>query len=127
MEQVIVGAEYPSDYFQGSPADKDTLLQAAPIKSPEYSHAELSERNSNLIWGGIYTGTLANISAIHPIKGLTNVWYLKFKDAPNYGQIVVEFEDAVIVADAPPHQGPLVIEWVRQTLGKPITHLFVGQ
>jgi len=63
VEEVIVNAEYPSDYFQGLPADKNTLLQAAPIKYPEHSHAELSEWSSNLLWGGNYTGTLANLSA----------------------------------------------------------------
>jgi hypothetical protein len=126
VEEVIVNQEYPPDYFEGLSANEYTLAKAAPVNDPEYSRAELSEWNSNLLWGGKYTGTLANVSTTHPIKGLANVWYLKFKDALSYSQMIVEFEDAVIVGDAPPHQGPLVIEWVRQTLKKPITHLFVS-
>jgi hypothetical protein len=51
---------------------------------------------------------------------------LVFEDSPGYTQLVIEFDDAVFVFDSPPHQSELVMEWVRQSLGKSVTHLWVS-
>lgn len=125
VSDIIVNPGFPADYFDGLPAN--TLPpRAPPRKDPEYGHAELGEFSSNMLWNGEYTGTLGNLSATNPIANLPHFWYLTFLDAPLYQQWVIEFEDIVIVADAPPHQNTLVLDWVKNTLKKNVTHLWVS-
>jgi hypothetical protein len=79
-----------------------------------------------VLYAGQYTGTLSSLSATHPAPGLDKVCHLVFEDSSGYTQLVIEFDDAVFVFDSPPHQSELVIEWVRQSLGKSVTHLWVS-
>ncbi|PMD34561.1 metallo-beta-lactamase superfamily protein [Hyaloscypha variabilis F] len=99
--------QLPSNFFEGLPANNS--LVNGPIIC--YSLANIH-------------GTLSNLSATHPAPGLDKVWNLVFEDSPGYAQLVIEFDDAVFVFDSPPHQSELVIEWVRQSLGKSVTHLW---
>lgn len=125
VSDITVNPDFPADYFDGLPAGAPGLPKAAPEKSDEYGHAELGEFSSNMLWGGAYSGTFANLSAVNPIAGLPNLWYITVLDAPIYKQWVMEFEDAVIVSDSPPHQNALVLEWVKTKLNKKVTHLWV--
>lgn len=61
----------------------------------------------------------------NPIPQLPQLYRLFFNDAPGYAQTIGEFQDGVMVVDAPPHQSKLVIEWVQKTLKKNVTHLLV--
>lgn len=126
ISDIVVNPDFPDDYFDGLPANTSVPSRATPQKNPDYGHAELGEFSSNMLWRGEYTGTLGNLSAINPIANLPHLWYLTFLDSPIYQQWVIEFEDAVIVGDAPPHQNALVLEWVQNTLGKKVTHLWVS-
>ena len=82
--------------------------------------------SSNLLWYGGYFGKLSNITVSNPIPELSKLHHLVFNDAPAYAQTIGEFEDGVMVVDAPPHQSKLVIEWVQKTLKKNVTHLLVN-
>ena len=67
-----------------------------------------------------------NVSVSHPLgEDVPQVWNLMF-DGSSYAQLIMEFEDGVIVADAPLQQSEHTIEWVRKNLKKPITHLWVS-
>lgn len=79
-----------------------------------------------MLYAGQYTGTLSQLSATHAAPGMNKFWRLVFEDSPGYTQLVIEFDHAIFVFDSPPHQSELVIEWVRQTLGKPVTQLWVS-
>ncbi|KAH8816689.1 metallo-beta-lactamase superfamily protein [Xylogone sp. PMI_703] len=125
VDSITVNPEFPDGFFDGTPENQTQTTKESPIQSPDYGFAEIGEYISNFIWGGKYTGTLAKLSATHPIPNLPNLWHLTFQDAPNYSQLVVVFEHAVIVMDAAPHQSLLVIEWVRETLERNITHVWV--
>lgn len=126
VTHIFVNPDFPTDYFDGLPANASVTPKATPLKNSDYGHAELGEFSSNMLWRGEYTGTLANLSATNPIANLPHFWFLTFLDSPTYQQWVIEFEDEVIVADAPPHQNDLVIEWVQSTLGKNVTYLWVS-
>lgn len=56
---------------------------------------------------------------------LDNLYHLTFEADTVYKTIVAVFDDALMVTDAPPHQSLLVIEWVRQTFNRSVTHLLV--
>jgi hypothetical protein len=124
IENIEINPHFPSDYFTGVPANESSTPRAAPSKMPEYSHAEIGEGFSNMIWGPGFVLTSANVTASHPIENNPYIWNLIYEDS-DYAQLVMEFEDGVIVADAPPHQSLFTIQWVKENLRKPITHLWV--
>ena len=126
VSEVSANPTFPTDFFQGAPANESMTPKVAPAKVDGYSHAEIGEWSANMLWAGNYTGTLANLSATHPLPDVPNLWFLQFQDAPGYSQLIMEFENGVIVADSPPHQSLLIIQWIKQTLNKPITHLWVS-
>ena len=126
VTDIDVNPSLAPGFFDGLNSSYSTAPKAAPARADGYGHAEIGEFSASMLWGGEYTGTLANLSAIHPDPSLPNVWFLQFQDSPFYSQMVFEFENGVIVADAPPHQSQLVIQWVNGTLKKPITHLWVS-
>ncbi len=126
ITDIDVNPPFSPDFFLGLNASLSATPKTAPARAEGYTHAEIGHFSSNLIWGGEYTGTLANLSATNPEPTLPNVWFLQFKDSPFYAQIVMEFEGGVIVGDAPPHQTQLVIQWINTTLKKPITHIWVS-
>jgi hypothetical protein len=74
---------------------------------------------------GFESGDPGNISASHPIENVSHVQNLSF-DGTAYLQLIIEFEDGVIVADAPPSQTLATINWVQENLNKSITHLWVS-
>lgn len=126
VSDIAINPQLPSDFFDGLPANGVTGVPAAPAAQENYTNAFIGEWTDNMLYAGQYTGTLTNLSATHPAPGLEKVWRLVFEDAPGYTQLITEFDDAVFVFDAPPHQSQLVIQWVRQNLGKSITHLWVS-
>jgi hypothetical protein len=125
IADIKVNSQLPADFYNGLPANNSTGSPAAAAPQQNYTHAELGEWNDNMLYSTQYTGTLNNVSATHPAPGLDHVWRLVFKDSPGYTQLVLDFDDAVFVLDAPPHQSDLVIQWVQQNLGKRVTHLWV--
>jgi hypothetical protein len=80
----------------------------------------------NMLWYGGYAGSLENLTVIHPVPQLPNLYHLTFNDAPAYRGLIAEFDDAVMVVDSPPHQSKLTIQWVQQTLHRNVTHLLVS-
>lgn len=101
VTDISVNPSFPSNFFDGVAASESTSPKVAPATDPEYSHAEIGEWSANMLWSGKYTGTLANLSATHPLPNLPQLWHLIFNDAPAYTQLAMEFEKGVIVADSP--------------------------
>jgi len=124
VENIEINPSFPNTFFEGLPANESSTVKVAPEEIAEYSHAEIGEFHSNMIWAGEFTAR--NISGSNPVADLPHLWNLLSNDTDlPYAQIVVEFEDGVIVADAPPHQTLLTIQWVEDNLKKPITHFWV--
>ncbi|KAF4628208.1 hypothetical protein G7Y89_g9947 [Cudoniella acicularis] len=111
-------------FFDGLSRNQTQSTPSAPIIEFDYGFAEIGEWDSNMLWGGKYKGKSSNVSATHPIPTVPQLWHITFLDSTGYTQIVMEFEDAVIVGEAPVHQSQQVIQWVRDTLGKNITHIW---
>ena len=106
-------------------ANQSDTPRVAPHASTNISRSEISEGFTNILYGFDYAN-FQNVSASHPLgEDVPQVWNLMF-DGSSYAQLIMEFEDGVIVADAPLQQSEHTIEWVRQNLKKPITHLWVS-
>ncbi|KAH6949740.1 hypothetical protein BKA56DRAFT_506653, partial [Ilyonectria sp. MPI-CAGE-AT-0026] len=122
-DQVLVNSQLPADFFS-KPGNGTIPERSVPILDSEYSFAEIGETSANFIWAGPYTHTFADLEAAttQPFEDIPGLWIMSL----TMRQAVVELEDgSVIVLDAPPHQSKLVLQWVRERLGKNVTHVWV--
>ena len=97
------------------------------MSTPSSQNSSVADNlgSMNMLWYGGYQGKLSNITVTHPMPGLP-LTHIIFNDSPGYSTLIAEFEDGVMVTDAPPHQSKLIIQWVKENLKKPITHLLVS-
>lgn len=121
-DEVLINQVADLAFFNGP---EGFTASNTPARHDSYDFSEIGEYSASYMWTGQYTGTLANLSAASPYPDLPGAWVLTFQDAPTYRQMVLELDDSVIVFDAPAHQSILVIQWVKETLGKSITHVWV--
>ncbi|GJC98904.1 metallo-betalactamase superfamily protein [Colletotrichum higginsianum] len=122
VSQVLVNPSFAAGFFDG-PGDRSRLEK--PRKSPQQDFSEVGERSGVYIWLGPFAMTAANISASQPLPELPGLWYLQIGNVrPTYRQVVLVLEDSVIVMDSPPHQSLLVLEWIEQTIGRKVTHVW---
>lgn len=129
-DSVSVNPKLSSDFFAGLPeaAINQTMFGMPPMPpkaSEKYGAAEVFENTQNMFWAGGYLGTLPAIKAIKPVPGLDNLHHLTFEDTDVYRTIVAIFDDAVMVTDAPAHQSKLVIQYIKETFNRSVTHLLV--
>lgn len=123
VDSVIVNSDIASTSFKG-PAGR--LPEHAPRRDRLYDFAEIGEFNSFYSWNGQYAGTFENVTAVNPWADLPGVWLVTVTNAPGVRQLVIEVGNSVVVLDAPPHQSLLIIQWVRERLGKSVTHIWVS-
>ncbi|KAK6216994.1 hypothetical protein QIS74_07108 [Colletotrichum tabaci] len=122
VSQVLVNPSFATGFFDG-PSDRSRLEK--PRRSPQQDFSEVGERSGVYIWLGPFAMTAANISASQPLPELPGLWYLQIGNArPTYRQVVLVLEDSVIVMDSPPHQSLLVLEWIEQTIGRKVIHVW---
>jgi hypothetical protein len=124
VQNVTVDPQFPSNFFDGLPEGQSESPKAAPKKLTGLDDWQVTEFSSNMLWAGRYEEEL--LRAESPVPELPNVyWLILDDDSLGVRQMVIEFEDEVIVGDAPPQYSKSVINWVDRTLKKPITHLWV--
>jgi hypothetical protein len=126
FSNIITNPSFPGGFFDGLDESKSASPRVAPSRIPGYSHAEIGEYWTNALWGGPYAGTYENITTETLGPDLPNAHRLLVADNPVVEHLILDFEDGVIVFEAPPHQTDLVIRWVKENLKKPITHVFVS-
>ncbi|KAJ3530450.1 hypothetical protein NM208_g9323 [Fusarium decemcellulare] len=124
FSKVILNPDFSDDFFEGMEESKSATPRAAPAKIAEYSHAEIGEWWTNALWSGPYAGTYDNITTETLGPDLPNAHRLLVENNPVIEHLILDFEDGVIVYEAPPHQTDLVIRWIQENLKKPITHVF---
>jgi hypothetical protein len=126
ISRIHVNSTFEPGFFDGLGPDETDTVPAPPQPIEGYGHALLGEWWSNTMWPGLYQGTYGAASATLPAADLPGAHRLEFMDGPVMAQLVLEFEESVIVFEAPPHQTKLVIQWVKETLDKPISHVYVS-
>ncbi|KAH7325578.1 hypothetical protein B0I35DRAFT_493444 [Stachybotrys elegans] len=123
VSRIRVNPAFDAEFFQGLDPNATTTVPSPPEQAPDYGHALLGEFWSNTIWTGPYQGTFDGINASTPAADLPGAHHLAFAGS-TISQLVLEFEESVLVFEAPHHQSDLVIQWVETHIGKPITHLW---
>lgn len=127
VDYIDVNPSFPTKFFEGIPEDQSFFPKAAPHKVEGITHARLTEFSTNMLWAGISNNTIEDIHTESPIAGLPTVhWLVLEDDQLGVKQIIIEFEDGVIVGDAAPKWSKIIIEYVKEKIGKPITHVFVS-
>lgn len=126
VASVILNPKFPNDFFDGLDLEETDTEPAAPEKVEGYTHAEINEFWNSLIWLGLYPGTRDGFNVSHPASDLPNAHHIVVEEKPDFAQLILEFEDSLIVFEAPPHQTDLIIRYVHETLGRNITHYWVS-
>ncbi|KAJ4304919.1 hypothetical protein N0V90_000447 [Kalmusia sp. IMI 367209] len=123
IQNVTVNPRFPPSFFDGLPANQSDSPKARPNKVPGLSDWHLTEFSSNMLWAGGFEEDFLRVE--NPVPALPKVhWLILDDNSLGVRQLVIEFEKEVIVGDAPPQYSKSVIEWIRRTLKKPITHLW---
>ncbi|KAJ4212592.1 hypothetical protein NW759_011629 [Fusarium solani] len=125
IEEITVNPKFSRNFFQGLPEGKGFFPKAAPKKVEGITHARIGEFSLNGLWAGITKSTVDTIKGEKPVPGLPNVhWIILDPDQLGVKQFIIEFEDHLIVGDAPPQHTKEVIKWIKKNINKPITHLW---
>ena len=127
IESVTINPSFETDFFDGLPVNQSFTPKAPPEKVVGISEARVSEFSSNMLWTGDYNASVQGFVSHTVAADLPGVhWLVVNGGFLGVKQMILEFENEVIVGDAPPQWTPTVIEWVKQKIGKPITHVFVS-
>ncbi|KAI9148722.1 hypothetical protein HJFPF1_10764 [Paramyrothecium foliicola] len=126
ITRITVNPLFPQRFFDGLRTNETTSSPSPPMKIPSYDHGLLGQFWSNMIWGGQYPSTIGDLEASSIADDLPGVHHITFTKGVSISQLVLELEDSVIVFESPHHQSDLVIQWVEEIIGKPITHLWIS-
>jgi hypothetical protein len=116
LEDIVVSkihVNYPLEQgqFDGLAEDQTSTVPSPPKGLPDYNHALVGEYWANLLWEGLYRGSMQNLTVTSPAEDLPGVHRIYFTTNSNmFAQLVLEFEDSVIVFESPHHQTDLVIQ-----------------
>ncbi|EXA31335.1 hypothetical protein FOVG_17385 [Fusarium oxysporum f. sp. pisi HDV247] len=110
VEEITINPKFPKNYFNGLSEGEGFFPKEAPKRTEGLSHAHILEFSSNMLWSGPGSGISNN-----PVDSIKHKTSFPF---------VIEFEDHVIVGDAPPQWTKQVIEWIDKNIGKPIKYLW---
>ncbi|KAG5767602.1 hypothetical protein H9Q72_004596 [Fusarium xylarioides] len=129
VEEITINPKFPKNYFNGLSEGKGFFPKEAPKKTEGLSHAHILEFSSNILWSGpgsgISNSSVDSIKHKNIVPGLPNAhWLIINDDFLGVKQFVIEFENHVIVGDAPPQWTKQVIEWIDKNIGKPIKYLW---
>ncbi|KNB01488.1 hypothetical protein FOXG_04717 [Fusarium oxysporum f. sp. lycopersici 4287] len=129
VEEITINPKFPKNYFNGLSEGKGFFPKEAPRRTEGLSHAHILEFSSNMLWSGpgsgISNNSVDSIKHKNIVPGLPNAhWLIVNDEFLGVKQFVIEFEDHVIVGDAPPQWTKQVIEWIDKNIGKPIKYLW---
>jgi hypothetical protein len=127
IEQVTTNPNFADGFFDGIPENESWFPRAPPKKFDGISHAHIGEFATNGLWGGITNSTVENLEVQQPLPELPKVhWVILDNDTLGVKQLILEFDNEIIVGDAPPQWTSSVITWIQKNLKKPITHVWVS-
>lgn len=131
-DKVTVNPEFPNGFFDAVPPTDPTAPPASfhphpPHTDDEYPRSEVHEFYESGLWFGPF-GDQNNVSTVvakpvFPGGSIPQIINL-YVGGPNYVQLLVDFEDGILLVDAPPHRFKILSEWVKRNIpGKKITHV----
>jgi hypothetical protein len=132
VTSVLVNVELPENYFEAHIAphpsggqSQTSTKPSKPARNPEYPRSEVHESFEAGLWSGPFGEIFgaSNVTTGHPIAGVDEISTI-YIGYPDYVQLLIEFEDGLLIADAPPHRSKIILDWVESNMhGKKITHV----
>jgi len=122
IESITINPDFPENYFAGLPDSESQMPKAKPQLSAEYTRAEVGEFYGTGLWTGPFNFNTSDVVVTSPSKTLPQVSSV-YVGYPDYVQLMVEFDDGVLLTDAPPHRSIILIDWIATNIGKPINYV----
>ncbi|KAM6509851.1 hypothetical protein FALCPG4_017491 [Fusarium falciforme] len=125
IEEVTLNPKFPKGFFDGIDEEKSFAPKTGPKKIPGVLDGVVTELNTNMLGTAFKNASIENLKVETPLKDFPYVHWVIVDDGDEMGvkQLVIEFENEVIVCDAPPQWSKAVMQWVAENLKKPITHV----
>ncbi|KAH7137063.1 beta-lactamase-like protein [Dactylonectria estremocensis] len=126
----LIITDWRVDNVVVNPKLDDTFFSAPIVERTEYdtpvynsfNTAEIGEKYTNYLWDGPFNSTVDELVATH-WDDLPGVWALKLPELRFYRQLLLEFDDGVAIADCPPQQSRIIIEWAQKNLNKTVKYI----
>ncbi|KAM5344034.1 hypothetical protein ACJ41O_012571 [Fusarium nematophilum] len=124
VDDITLNPDFPSDFFDGIAEDKSFAPKAVPMKIPGVPDGLVTEFSSNMLGSAVKNASVENLKVETPLNDLPYVHWVIVDDGDDFGvkQLLIEFEEEVIICDAPPQWSKPVMQWVAENIKKPITH-----
>ncbi|KAF9776610.1 hypothetical protein IL306_005184 [Fusarium sp. DS 682] len=124
IDKVKINQGIPDSFFRSLPADKNEKKKFSPKKNPSVPLGLITDYSTSLLGSAVKNVSLEALKSATPV-GLPQVHWLIIDDSHELGfkQMIIEFENEVIVCDAPPLWTKTVMKWVEREIGKNITHV----
>jgi hypothetical protein len=128
VESIALNPVFPPDFFAPLPRNSENSessndADSTATSSSTYNRAEVHDFFEAGLWSGPFDYNTSSVVASHTEPSLPQVHTVYIGDYADYVQLVIELEHGVLVTDAPPHRSTLLLDWIQQTLQKPVTHI----
>ncbi|EHK16190.1 uncharacterized protein TRIVIDRAFT_163307 [Trichoderma virens Gv29-8] len=124
LDSISVNPLIKAGFFDPVLPSKDTSSPQVPKQSALYPRSEVHEFFEAGLWGGPFESffNTSHVVVTHPIPNIPQIMavYVGYAD---YVQLVLNFTDGVLITDAAPHRSRILIQWVKETLNKSVTHI----
>ncbi|RFU77874.1 hypothetical protein TARUN_4342 [Trichoderma arundinaceum] len=124
LDNISINPTIEANFFAPVLASEDKSSPQAPKQSLLYPRSEVHEFFEAGLWGGPFESffNTSDVVVTHPIPDIPQIMavYVGYAD---YVQLVLNFTDGVLITDAAPHRSRILIQWVKETLNKSVTHI----
>ena len=123
VESIILNEVLQEDFFESGSATTVLRQSQRLATSSEYPRSEVLEFFEAGLWDGPFEGNVSQVVVGYPIPGMEQIMTI-YIGYPDYVQVMVEFENGLLITDAAPHRSKIILEWVEANKGgKKITHV----
>ncbi|KAF4951559.1 hypothetical protein FGADI_7334 [Fusarium gaditjirri] len=121
IDNINPSAEFPKGFFNPVPEGQNRTIQR---KTPGVPSGLVTDYSTSLLGSPVKNVSVDALKSLSPID-LRQVYWLIIDDSHELGykQLIIEFENEVIVCDAPPFWSGAVMEWIEKNIGKKVTYV----
>ncbi|EXM19340.1 hypothetical protein FOTG_12595 [Fusarium oxysporum f. sp. vasinfectum 25433] len=121
IDKINATVEFPKDFFDPGSDGQNRIMQK---KTPGVPSGLVTDYSTSLLGSPVKNVSVDALKSIRPVD-LLQLYWLIIDDSHDLGfkQLIIEFENEVIVCDAPPFWSEAVMEWIKKTIGKKVTYV----
>uniref|UniRef100_A0A0D2Y754 Uncharacterized protein n=1 Tax=Fusarium oxysporum (strain Fo5176) TaxID=660025 RepID=A0A0D2Y754_FUSOF len=121
IDKINATAEFPKDFFDPGSDGQNRIMQKKTLGVPS---GLVTDYSTSLLGSPVKNVSVDALKSIRPVD-LLQLYWLIIDDSHDLGfkQLIIEFENEVIVCDAPPFWSEAVMEWIKKTIGKKVTYV----